>query len=81
MERLGVEYIDLYQIHALDDLQDLKIVMGPGGALEAMKEARENGLIILCAIVLLDRCEENGKENIEKLDLQMHSILNINDFT
>lgn len=45
MERLGVEYIDLYQIHALDDLQDLKIVMGPGGALEAMKEARENGLI------------------------------------
>ena len=41
MERLGVECIDLYQIHALDDPQDLKIIMGPEDALEAMKEAKE----------------------------------------
>ena len=45
MKRLGVECIDLYQIHALDDSQDLKTVAGPEGALEALKETRENGLI------------------------------------
>jgi len=48
--------------------------------IQAINIARENGLIILCVIVLLDRCEENGKENIEKLNVQMHSILDIHDF-
>jgi orotate phosphoribosyltransferase len=48
--------------------------------IQAISIARENGLEILCAIVLLDRCEENGKANIEKENVSMHSILNINDF-
>lgn len=48
--------------------------------IQAINIARENGLEILCAIVLLDRCEENGKANIEKENVSMHSILNINDF-
>jgi aryl-alcohol dehydrogenase-like predicted oxidoreductase len=45
MERLGVRQIDLYQIHALDNPEDVEIVMSSNGALETIKEARENGLI------------------------------------
>jgi len=45
MERLGVDYIDLYQFHGLDDPKELEVAFGPGGALEAMLEAKEEGLI------------------------------------
>ena len=45
IERLSVRQIDLYQIHALDDPEDVKIVMSSNGALETIKEARENCLI------------------------------------
>jgi len=48
--------------------------------IQAINIARENELEILCVIVLLDRCEESGKENIEKQNVRMHSILNIHDF-
>ena len=45
MERLGVDYIDLYQFHGLDDPKELEVAFGPRGALEAMLEAKEEGLI------------------------------------
>jgi len=45
LERLGVDHIDLYQFHALDDLKDLEIAFGPEGALQAMLEAKEEGII------------------------------------
>lgn len=45
MERMGVDYIDLYQFHGLDDLKELEIAFGPDGALQAMLEAREQGII------------------------------------
>ena len=45
LERLGVDYIDLYQFHALDKPEDIEVAFGPGGALEAMLEARDEGLI------------------------------------
>ena len=45
LERMGVDYIDLYQFHALDDLKELEIAFGPDGALQAMLEAREEGII------------------------------------
>ncbi len=45
MERLGVKQINLYQIHASDDPEDVEIVMSSNGALEAIKEAKECGLI------------------------------------
>ena len=32
LERMGVDYIDLYQFHALDDLKELEIAFGPDGA-------------------------------------------------
>ena len=48
--------------------------------IKAINVAREYGLDILCVMVLLDRCEENGKENIEKKGIKVYPILSIKDF-
>ena len=56
------------------------VVTTGGSTIKAMKIAREYGLDILGVIALLDRCEENGKENIEAEGTTMHSILTIQDF-
>lgn len=45
LERLQVDQIDLLQFHNLTDEEGWQIAMGPGGALEAAIEAREQGLI------------------------------------
>ncbi len=45
LERLGVDYLDLYQFHGLDDLKELDMAFGPDGALEAMLEARDEGIV------------------------------------
>jgi aryl-alcohol dehydrogenase-like predicted oxidoreductase len=45
LERLRVDHFDLYQLHALDELDELEIVLGPGGAMEAILEARDEGLL------------------------------------
>jgi aryl-alcohol dehydrogenase-like predicted oxidoreductase len=44
LERLQVDSFDLYQLHAVCTLEDLDQVTGPDGALEAIVEAREEGL-------------------------------------
>lgn len=44
LKRLGVEYFDLYQIHAVTSLDELDQVTRPGGALEAILAARQAGL-------------------------------------
>jgi aryl-alcohol dehydrogenase-like predicted oxidoreductase len=44
LERLRVDSVDLIQLHALIDPAEWKVAMGPGGALEALIEAREQGL-------------------------------------
>ena len=42
--RLRVEYVDLWQMHFLIEEDDWQTAMGPGGALEAFIEAKEQGL-------------------------------------
>ena len=44
LEKLRTNYIDLYQIHN-PNAQALEQVMAPGGALEALLEAKEKGII------------------------------------
>ena len=44
LERLNVDYVDLVQLHFLVDPQEWELAMGPGGALEALVEARQQGL-------------------------------------
>lgn len=45
LERLRVDHFDLYQLHSLDELDELDVVLGPGGAMEAILEARDEGLL------------------------------------
>jgi aryl-alcohol dehydrogenase-like predicted oxidoreductase len=45
LDRLQVDSIDLIQLHALFHPDDWDLTMGPGGALEAAIEAREQGLV------------------------------------
>ena len=45
LERLQVTQVDLLQLHNLVDPQEWETALGPGGALEAAIEAREQGLI------------------------------------
>jgi aryl-alcohol dehydrogenase-like predicted oxidoreductase len=44
LERLRVDSVDLIQVHHLVDPQEWKVALGQGGALEALIEAREQGL-------------------------------------
>jgi len=45
LERLRVQQIDLIQLHNLVGERDWETAMGPGGALEALVEARAQGLV------------------------------------
>jgi aryl-alcohol dehydrogenase-like predicted oxidoreductase len=45
LDRLGVDRIDLIQLHNLVDEREWETALGPGGALEALAEARDAGLV------------------------------------
>jgi aryl-alcohol dehydrogenase-like predicted oxidoreductase len=45
LERLGTDHLDLYQLHAVAKLPELDACTARGGALEALVEAREEGLV------------------------------------
>lgn len=45
LERLHVDQVDLIQLHNLVDPQEWQTALGPGGALEAAIQAREEGLV------------------------------------
>jgi len=44
LERLRVDQVDLIQLHYLVDPEEWRVAMGPGGALEALIEAKAQGL-------------------------------------
>ncbi len=44
LERLRVDKFDLFQLHAITSIEELDQVSRPGGALEAILEARDEGL-------------------------------------
>ncbi len=45
LDRLGVDHVDLIQLHNLVDVIEWETALGAGGALEAAIEAREEGLV------------------------------------
>jgi aryl-alcohol dehydrogenase-like predicted oxidoreductase len=46
LRRLKTDHVDLYQMHgAKDPVADIERALGPGGAMEAFVEAREQGLV------------------------------------
>jgi len=42
---LRTDHFDLYQLHAVTSLDEVKTILAPGGALEAFKEAKHEGKI------------------------------------
>jgi len=45
LERMGIDYVDLWQLHNLADPIEWDIALSPGGAIEAAVEAKEQGLV------------------------------------
>ena len=45
LERMRTDYFDLYQLHAVTTMEQVETIVGPGGALEAFVEARDQGLV------------------------------------
>jgi len=45
LDRLGVDHVDLWQLHNLADPIEWDTALSPGGALEAAVEARDQGLV------------------------------------
>jgi aryl-alcohol dehydrogenase-like predicted oxidoreductase len=45
LDRMGVDRIDLWQLHNLSDPIEWDVALSPGGAIEAAVQAREEGLI------------------------------------
>ena len=45
LKRLRTDHFDLYQLHAVTTDQDVETIFGPGGAMEALVEAKQAGLV------------------------------------
>jgi aryl-alcohol dehydrogenase-like predicted oxidoreductase len=45
LERLRTDHVDLLQLHAVIEDAEMETALGPGGALEAVIEARQQGLV------------------------------------
>src|SRR3954464_7850584 len=45
LDRLGVDHVDLWQLHSLSDPIEWDNALSPGGALDAAREAREQGVV------------------------------------
>jgi len=45
LTRLKTDHFDLYQFHAISNMQDVETIFSEGGAVEAFEEAKEQGLI------------------------------------
>src|SRR5260221_8141109 len=45
LDRLGVDHVDLWQLHNLSDPVEWDTALSPGGAIEAAVEARKQGLV------------------------------------
>lgn len=64
LRNMRTDHFDLYQHHAVTTLEDVDILLGPGGAMETFVEARKEGLIkyigfsahsVEAAMALMDR--------------------------
>jgi len=47
---IGLDYLDLWQIHDVRTSRDIKMIEAPGGALEAFAEAKDAGMVRLIGV-------------------------------
>ena len=43
LKRLKTDYVDLWQIHAVGEMEEVEQIFGPGGAIEAFEQAKRAG--------------------------------------
>ncbi len=64
LQRLKTDHFDLYQFHGISKMQEVEQILGPGGAAETFRMARDEGKIrhmgcsahsVECALAMLDR--------------------------
>ncbi|MBW2173980.1 MAG: orotate phosphoribosyltransferase, partial [Deltaproteobacteria bacterium] len=68
-------------VTAHDDVIIVDDVVTTGAStMKAIDIARQHDLHIMAVIVLVDRCEENGRERIEEKGVRVHSIFTVQDF-
>jgi aryl-alcohol dehydrogenase-like predicted oxidoreductase len=69
LERMGVDRVDLIQLHNLVDRSEWETAVGPGGALEAAVAARDEGLVRFIGVTGhgLDVCERH-LQSLEQFD-------------
>jgi orotate phosphoribosyltransferase len=64
-----------------DDVVIVDDVLTTGAStIKAIKIAKETGLDVKAVFVVLDRCEQNGRENVERLGWPVYSLLSMEDF-
>jgi len=78
LHALQTDYIDIYQMHQIDSYDVLDTVLAPGGALEALKMAREEGKIRYIGITghspaILAKAVKTGQFDVEFIRTS-HSI-------
>ena len=68
-------------VKAGDEVVIIEDVVTTGGStIKAIEAAERAGLKILSVVAIIDRCELNGRENIEKKGYPFYSLLTIKDF-
>jgi len=69
LELLQTDYVDLFQIHNLSTQVEWEIALGPGGVLEAILEARQQGLVRFIGVtghgVDIARLHKNALERFD----------------
>ena len=45
LQRLGTDYFDLYQLHAVTSLEDVETIFSDGGAMKTFLEAQKEGKV------------------------------------
>lgn len=56
------------------------VLTSGGSIIQAVEAAREHGLTVDHALVIVDRQEQDGRKNLENKGLKVHSLLTIKDF-
>jgi aryl-alcohol dehydrogenase-like predicted oxidoreductase len=69
LERLGVDQVDLWQLHNLADPIEWDTALSPGGAIEAAVEAREQGLVRFIGVTGHgSQIAANHRRSLERFD-------------
>jgi aryl-alcohol dehydrogenase-like predicted oxidoreductase len=69
LDRMGVDHVDLWQIHNLADPIDWDTALSPGGVIEAAVQAREEGLVRFIGVTGHgSQIAANHRRSLERFD-------------